>query len=54
MSDETIDHMRNRIEWCRRLAKTTTDPTTAEALRNIADEIAVDVAHLESRGGFRV
>lgn len=25
MSDETIDHMHNQIEWCRRLAKTTTD-----------------------------
>lgn len=52
MSEETIEHMRNRIEWCRQLARTTTDPATAEALRKIADEIAADVAHLESRGGF--
>jgi len=52
MSEETSEHMRNRSEWCRQLAKTTTDRTTAEALRKIADEIAADVAHLESRGGF--
>ena len=52
MSGETIEHMRNRIEWCRQLAKTTTDRTTAEALRKIADEIAADVAHLETHGGF--
>ena len=52
MSKETIEHMRNRIEWCRQLARTTTDSVTAEALRRIADEIAADVAHLESHGGF--
>lgn len=53
MPEETIDHMRKRVEWCRQVAKTTTDRTTAEALRKIADEIAADVAHLTSRGGFR-
>jgi len=52
MSDQTIEHMRNRIKWCRELARTTTDKATAEALRKIADDIAADVAHLESRGGF--
>jgi len=52
MSEQTIDNMRNRIKWCRQLAGTTTDKATADALRKIADEIAADVAHLESRGGF--
>ena len=52
MSEETVDNMRNRVEWCRQLARTTTDKATAAALRKIADEIAADVAHLESRGGF--
>lgn len=52
MSEGTINHMRSRIEWCRQLARTTTDPKTAEALRKIADEIAADVADLEARGGF--
>lgn len=52
MSEETIQHMRERIERCRRLAKATTDERTAEALLQIADEIEADVRQLEARGGF--
>ena len=52
MSEETIEHMRERIQRCRRLAKATTDERTAEALRQIADEIEADVRQLEARGGF--
>lgn len=52
MSEQTIQNMRKRIEWCRRLARTTSDKTTAAALRQIAAEIEADVKHLEARGGF--
>lgn len=47
MSEETIKHMRDRIQRCRRLAKTTTDEKTATALRLMADEIEADVRSLE-------
>lgn len=52
MSEQTIQNMRNRIEWCRRLARTTSDKGAAAALRQIADEIETDVKHLETCGGF--
>ena len=52
MSEQTIKHMRDRIQRCRRLAKSTTDERTATALRQMADEIEADVKQLESRGGF--
>ncbi|MGN6850066.1 MAG: hypothetical protein ACTHJK_11435 [Sphingomicrobium sp.] len=40
--------MRARVEQCRRLARTTNDVRTAEILRQMADEVEVDIAKLES------
>lgn len=54
MSEETVQHMRDRILRCRQLAKSTTDERTAGALRQIADEIEADVRKLESRRGSDV
>jgi len=44
---ELIAKMRGRIELCRRLAKTTTDPQTAQILQLMADENEQDIHKLE-------
>ena len=46
MSDDPLDHMRERIERCRRLAKYVNDPRTTEALLQMAEEGEVDLARL--------
>ena len=43
MDDETFAHMRDRMERCRRLAKSVADRTTAKALEELADEIEADL-----------
>ena len=54
MSDDPLDHMRERIERCRRLAKYVNDPRTTEALIQMAEQGEVDLARLmaerEKRG----
>jgi len=48
MSDELKNHMRARIEQCRRLAKYINDPRTTAALLRMADEGEADLARLEA------
>ena len=49
MSAELIAKMRGRIDQCRRLAKSTTDPRAAEILRQMADEGEADLKKLQDR-----
>ncbi len=46
MSDDPLEHMRQRIEMCRRLARSTTDPKTAKILRDMADQGELDLKKL--------
>lgn len=46
MSDDPLDHMRERIERCRRLASYINDPRTTEALLQMASEGEADLARL--------
>ena len=46
MSNDPLDHMRERIERCRRLAKFINDPRTTEALLEMAEQGEVDLARL--------
>ena len=46
MSDDPLDHMRERIEKCRRLAKYINDPRTTEALLEMAAQGEKDLAQL--------
>lgn len=46
MSDDPLDHMRARIERCRRLAKYINDPRTTKALIEMAEEGERDLARL--------
>ena len=48
MSDELKNHMRARIEQCRRRAKYIHDPRTPAALLRMADEGEADLARLEA------
>lgn len=48
MSDDPLDGMRRRIETCRRLARQIVDRQAADALRQMAEEIATDLAKLEA------
>jgi len=41
-----LDHMRERIERCRRLAKYVNDPRTTEALIQMAEQGEIDLARL--------
>ena len=54
MSEDPLDHMRERIERCRRLVKYVNDPRTTEALLEMAEQGEIDLARLiaerESRG----
>lgn len=44
--DELISKMRSRVQLCRNLAASTTDPRTAKALHDIADEGEADIRRL--------
>ena len=46
MADDPLDHMRERIERCRRLAKYVNDPRTTEALLEMAAQGEKDLALL--------
>ena len=46
MSGDPLDHMRQRIEMCRQLAKSTTDPKTAKILREMAAQGEIDLRQL--------
>ena len=46
MSDDPLEHMRERIERCRRLAKYVNDPRTTEALLQMAEQGEIDLAKL--------
>ena len=46
MSEDPLDHMRERIERCRRLAKYVNDPRTTEALLEMAEQGEIDLARL--------
>jgi hypothetical protein len=45
---ELIEKMKSRVEKCRRLADSTTDPRTAATLRGMADEGEADIRRLLS------
>jgi gamma-glutamyl phosphate reductase len=42
MSKDPLDHMRDRIERCRRLAQHVSDEQTTSALLQMAEEIKAD------------
>jgi len=46
MSDDPLDHMRERIDLCRRLARYINDPRTTEALIEMAEQGERDLARL--------
>ena len=46
MNDDPLDHMRERIERCRRLAKYINDPRTTDALLEMASDGERDLARL--------
>jgi hypothetical protein len=46
MSEDPLDHMRERIERCRRLAKYVNDPRTTDALLEMAKQGEIDLARL--------
>lgn len=54
MSDDPLDHMRERIAKCRELAKFVNDPRTTETLLQMAERGEIDPARLiaerETRG----
>lgn len=47
MDEETLRHIRDRIERCRRLARQTTDDLARQALLDLADEGEADLRRLE-------
>ena len=53
MTEEVRNHMRARIEKCRRLAKYINDPRTTEALLAMAAEGEADLAKLEAAANVR-
>jgi hypothetical protein len=44
--EELINKMRGRVDMCRRLAASTTDPKTATILRQMADDGERDIRQL--------
>ncbi|QIK78023.1 hypothetical protein G7077_02955 [Sphingomonas piscis] len=46
MSDDPLDHMRERIAKCRELAKFVNDPRTTEILLQMAEQGEKDLARL--------
>jgi hypothetical protein len=46
--DKLITKMRGRVDMCRRLAASTTDPKTASILRQMADDGERDMRQLEA------
>lgn len=48
MDRETLDHIRDRVERCRRLARQTTDDRARIALLELADEGEADLRKLEA------
>lgn len=48
MDGETIAHIRDRVERCRRLARQTTDERARVALLELADEGEADLRKLEA------
>jgi hypothetical protein len=52
MSVEPLQHMRDRIEMCRRLARNINDSEVARILREMADQGEIDLQKLlEARDG---
>jgi hypothetical protein len=52
MSDDPLQHMRERIEMCRRLARNINDSEVARILREMADQGEIDLQKLlEARDG---
>ena len=48
MDRETLNHIRDRVERCRRLARQTTDERARIALLELADEGEADLRKLEA------
>ena len=53
MDEERINTIRERVERCHRLAAWTTDPRTAEALLELAEEGEADLRRLLSEAGSK-
>lgn len=51
MDEDRLNTIRERVERCRRLAAWTTDPRTAEALLQLADEGEAELRQLEAEAG---
>ena len=49
MDEEVIEHIRSRIERCRRLAALITDKQAIEILLQLADEGEADLRQLEAQ-----
>lgn len=54
MDEKTIQHMRERIERCHRLARQTTDDRTAKALLEMAAEGEADLARMLTEPGSKI
>ena len=54
MDDETIRHIQERVERCRRLARATTDERTATALLEMAAEGEADLARILAERGPQI
>ena len=48
MAEDPLDHMRQRIAQCRRLAASINDNEAAQILREMADQGELDLARLEA------
>ncbi|MDT9600479.1 hypothetical protein [Sphingosinicella rhizophila] len=53
MSDDPLDHMRERIERCRRLAQYINDPRTTAALLEMAEDGEKDLQRLKAERAQR-
>lgn len=53
MTDDPLDHMRERIAMCRRLAKSIDDKEAAKVLNEMAAQGEIDLRRLEAERSER-
>lgn len=53
MNEDVIEHIRSRVERCRRLAAMITDKRAVDVLLQMAQEGDADIARLQARGGAK-
>lgn len=54
MDDDSLRHMKERVERCYRLAAQTTDEHTAKALLEMAAEGEADLARIQAERGPQI